>query len=480
MSSPLEVHALQDVPQEVLDAILRSDFTTFVQKAFEIVAPGEELVLGPHHRVISHHVKLVLDGYIKRLIITVPPRSLKSIICSTALPAYALGLNPTAKIICASYSIELAGKLARDCRAVMDAPFYKRIFPATRLLRAVEHDLVTTRRGGRRATSLGGSLTGLGANLIVLDDMLKAADANSATARDSLWEWFVNTLLTRINDKKNGAIIVVMQRLHVDDLVGRLIRQGGWTHINMPAIAERDERWFMGHGKIFTRKPGQLLIPEHEPLEVLDRLKREMSPATFSAQYQQDPIPADGLMIDPKSFGRYTIRPQFQSGDEIYLSIDTAMKDGSTNDFSVCTVWHVRRGNYYLIDVFRARLTFPALATAAGQWIAKYPNYRGMIIEDKGAGTSLIQFLRETTHIRAIPFKPEGDKVSRALGQTPYIAAGHVLLPSEAPWLPEFLMEVKQFPQGLHDDQVDSMVQFLSHMEVRRQNRVIYCGPLIL
>jgi hypothetical protein len=183
---------------------------------------------------MAEAVSKVLRGEIRRLIITVPPRSLKSICVSVALPAYALGLDPTARIICVSYSESLARKHANDCRAVMGSSRYRRLFPGTRISRSkdTELEVMTTARGFRLATSVGGTLTGRGGNLIIIDDPMKPQDSEST--RQSILQWFGNTLLSRLDNKATDAIIVVMQRLHVDDLVGHLIEQGGWTHLNSP------------------------------------------------------------------------------------------------------------------------------------------------------------------------------------------------------------------------------------------------------
>src|SRR5262249_7837947 len=183
--------------------------------------------------------------------------------------------NPRLRIICVSYSELLARKHANDCRALMRSDLYRRVFPATRISAAkdTEIEIMTTARGSRLATSVGGTLTGRGGDLLILDDPLKPQEAHSETARNSLKQWYSNTLLSRLDNKAEGAIIVVMQRLHPDDLVGYLLDQGGWTHLNLPAIAEEDAIVCLEAKRHHYRKIGDLLHPERESQAALDELK---------------------------------------------------------------------------------------------------------------------------------------------------------------------------------------------------------------
>jgi len=214
--------------QNLIDAISRVDFYSFVQRIFPIVSAGSPFLPNWHVEAITYALTRIMRGDIKRLIITVPPRSLKSICATVALPAFVLGQDPTRRIIGVSYSEGLARKHANDFRAVIRSPLYRRLFPVTRISAAknTELEVMTTARGFRYATSVGGTLTGRGGNLLILDDPLNALDAHSERARESLKQWYANTLLSRLDNKADDAIIVVTQRLHVDDLVGHLLEQG--------------------------------------------------------------------------------------------------------------------------------------------------------------------------------------------------------------------------------------------------------------
>jgi hypothetical protein len=233
-----------------LDALLREDFVSFLNKTFVEVSGGDQFLGNWHIDAIAWELKQIQDGNNTRLIVTMPPRYLKSIAISVAWPAWMLGHKPQLRFVCVSYSKELASKHASDCRAVMQTDWYQRIFPKTRLRKGsmAEMDFGTTQGGGRLSTSVGGTLTGRGGDIIVIDDPIKPDEAHSETTRKTVLHWFSNTLLSRLNDKKTGSIVLVMQRLHEEDLAGHLLEAGGWHHLSLPAIAETDLEIATGHG----------------------------------------------------------------------------------------------------------------------------------------------------------------------------------------------------------------------------------------
>ena len=262
----------------VAAAIIRNDLYSFVRASFPIVSGGDRFLPNWHVDALCSELTQVVTGHTRRLIITVPPRSLKFICASVCLPAFVLGQDPTRRVICVSYSDSLAHKHANDCRALMHSKLYKEVFPATRISPAknTETEVMTTARGSRLATSVGGTLTGRGGNLVIIDDPLKPQDAQSQNARDSLKQWYSNTLLSRLDNKTEGSIVVVMQRLHTDDLVGHLLEQNGWRHLNLPAIAEEETVINLPGGRSVRRLAGDLLHPERESQTALDELKAAM------------------------------------------------------------------------------------------------------------------------------------------------------------------------------------------------------------
>src|SRR5215472_13168095 len=289
--------------------VLREDFATFVARCFGDLNPQAKLAMNWHHEVIAAKLMAVRQGRIKRLIINLPPRHLKSLMASIAFPAWCLGHDPSAQILCVSYAQDLADKFARDCRSIMMSPWYQRIF-ATRLAahRQAVEEFITTRQGYRLATSTGGVLTGRGADIIVIDDPLKPEEALSEAQRKAGNEWYDHTLYSRQNDKRRGAIVIIMQRLHEDDLVGHVLAQEEWEVLRFPAIAETDEVhqietiWVPER---FTRRRGEALHPDREPPETLDRIRRTMGEYNFAGQYQQSPAvgrrPGQGRMVQALS-----------------------------------------------------------------------------------------------------------------------------------------------------------------------------------
>jgi predicted phage terminase large subunit-like protein len=459
----------------VLAALLRTDLSAFVRKSFQTVLPGTPYLPNWHIDAIVYQLMQVRAGAVSRLLINQPPRSLKSICVSVAYVAWLLGHDPARPIIVVSYSNEFAAELHRQFRMVVDADWYRGLFPAMRVARDTGSEFVTTAGGGRYATSVGGTLTGRGADLIIVDDPLKAEDAMSDVARKRVNDWYGGTLVSRLNDKERGPIIVVMQRLHEDDLAGHLLRQSGWHHLDLPAIAVDDQVIAIGHGRTRTRRVGDILHPERESREALDRIKAEIGSLMFSAQYQQRPVPPDGNLVRRSWIKWYATAPDRALGAEVVQSWDIATTTGDKRDWSVCTTWQLIKRDYYLLDVWRGRFEFPQLRR---KLIALAIHHRPnrILIEKAGPGLQLIQELRANPMAGvAIPFGiiPEGTKVVRMELQCARFEAGQVYLPREAPWLSEFLHEILAFPNGRHDDQIDSLSQFLKWAESSHQRSFV-------
>jgi predicted phage terminase large subunit-like protein len=459
-------HSLKLVPlpsAALVNAACRTDFVSFVHKSFHWLAPSATFHLSWHICAIAYQLEQVRLGKIKRLIITVPPRSLKSIMCSVAFPAFVLGHDPTKRLIVASYNADLAIKHGNDFRMIVNNPQYGVIFPAMRIstMKNTQAEVVTTRNGFRLATSVDGALTGRGGDIIIIDDPITALDALSQKAREHVVNWYSNTLLSRLDDKQNGAIVLVMQRLHEDDLVGVLLRGSDeWTVLNLPAIAEEDKRTPIGDGKFHYRRTGDLLHPEREPRAVLESLRVHLGMDNFAAQYQQQPVAPEGVMIKRSWVPHYDLLPTPRSG-HIIQSWDIASKEGAENDWSVCTTWLVYQNRYYLVDVLRGRFDYPTLKARVLSH-AKLHKPGTIMIEDAGVGTALIQDLKKAS-FSVVPVKPEHDKKVRMSIQSAKFESGRVLFPKQAPWLQDLELEIFAFPRGRHDDQVDSISQALAY-----------------
>jgi predicted phage terminase large subunit-like protein len=444
-------------------AVLHHDLPTFVRKVFVTLEPGRAFDPNWHLEAIAHQLERVRRGEIKRLIINMPPRSLKSITASVAFPAFVLGHNPTRRIICVSYSGGLATKLANDFRAVIEARWYRELFPGTRIgQKDSENEIELTARGSRLATSVCGTLTGRGGDLIIIDDPLKSDDAYSETKRNAANEWFKNTLLSRLDDKRTGAIIIVMQRVHMDDLTGFVTSQSDeWEVLNLPAIAEIDEIIPISDTKVHRRRVGEALSRVREPLSVLENMKAQLGSDAFSAQYQQMPVPPGGAMIKRHWIQRYVELPLRRERSLILQSWDTASKGGPENDFSVCTTWFISHDKrWYLIDVWRKRVDYPELKAAVRNLASEHAANR-VLVEDAGAGTSLVQELRgEVDGILAVI--ADHNKITRMSVVSAKFESGLVFLPERAPWLADLEAELFAFPGSRHDDQCDSVSQALA------------------
>jgi predicted phage terminase large subunit-like protein len=461
--------ALPRSPQLVLspsmahvNAACRKDLVSFVRKCFHVLSPSAIFYMNWHICAIAYCLELVRLGNIKRVIITVPPRSLKSIMCSVAFPAFVLGHDPTKRLIVVSYSADLAIKHGNDFRAVVNSEEYHAIFPGMRIsaMKNTQTEVVTTLNGFRLALSVDGALTGRGGDIIIIDEPIATLAATlSPKSREHVVDWYFNTLLSRLDDKQNGAIVLVMQRLHEDDLAGVLLRGSDeWTVLNLPAIAEQDEQIPIGDGQFHCRRAGDVLHPEREPRDVLESLRAQLGVETFAAQYQQQPVPPGGAMIKRAWVRRYD---QLPKSGQIIQSWDVANKQGEENDYSVCTTWLIYEKRYYLIDVLRGRFDFPTLRTKVFEQ-AKLHKASRILIEDAGFGTALIQELK-TAHFSVIAVKPEYDKKIRMAIQSAKFQNGQVFFPKEAPWLRDLEDELFAFPSGRHDDQVDSISQALGH-----------------
>lgn len=450
--------------RQMLLLALRNDLAAFIHRTFQTVCPGARYAPNWHIEAMAHALARCEAGETHRLIITLPPRSLKSISASVAFPAWVLGRDPCARLVCVSYSNELTSKHARDCRSVMLSSWYRQAFPQTVLDKSkmAELDFMTTKKGYRYGTSVGGTLTGRGGNGIIVDDPLKPQEANSKSQRHAVNEWYKSTLYSRLDNKDTGFIIVVMQRLHIDDLVGHVLDLEEWEHLDLPAIAQVAQEIPLGSGRFFRREPDDILHPAQESSAALERIKYNLGSNNFSAQYNQQPVPPGGGMIKWEWFRTYDKLPH-NYDVRIVQSWDTASKAGELNDFSVCTTWSMVGGDFYLLDVYRDRLDFPNLKAAA---IAQARRYRPhtILVEDMGSGTALVQELR-TNRLADVPnptpIKPQGDKVLRMSAQSATVESGKVYVPSDAPWLVSFKDEFLAFPQGRHDDQIDSVSQFL-------------------
>jgi predicted phage terminase large subunit-like protein len=455
-------------------AVLRSDFYSFIHRSFLELNPTTEFVHNWHIEVIAAELEACQRGYTKRLIINLPPRSLKSHCASVSFVAWLLGHNPSAQVICASYAQELADKHALDCRTLITSSWYQDLF-RTRLSpqRQAVQEFMTGEKGFRLATSVGGVLTGRGGGIIIIDDPLKPEEALSDTRRKAVNDWYDHTLYSRLNDKRNGCIVLIMQRLHEDDLVGHVLGQEKWKVVRFPAIAEEDENYVVpslwGERRI-SRRAGEPLHAEREPLPVLERLRETLGEYNFAGQYQQTPAPLGGGLVKAEWFKTYTPTDCPGKFDQIFQSWDTANKPTQLSDYSVGTTWGVKDRHLYLLNVYRKRIGYPELKRAVREQAEMF-GAKTVLIEDKASGTQLIQELLNERLYAVKRYAPRMDKVMRLHSVTGMIENGFVHVPDKSAWLSEYLHELSTFPRSKQDDQTDSTSQALDWFKEQSRNR---------
>ena len=342
--------------------------------------------------------------------------------------------------------------------------------------------LVPTANGGRIATGLKGSITGRGADFIIIDDPLQPEEALSDRRRKAVNEWMSSTVYGRLNDPNRGCIIIAMQRLHPDDLVGHLQQQTDerWDILSFPAIAEQAEtyRWKTASGTFsYHRAVGDILDPERQSLEQLEARKAEIGEYNFAAQYQQNPIPPGGGSVKREWLQYYSGENLPDGFDFVIDSWDSANKRSELNDYSVCATLGVKGRNIYLLDIWRQRVDYPSLKRGVQQQHQEHHSST-ILIEDTASGVQLLQELRESG-LPVAPYKSRLDKVMRFSAQTSIFKDGLFHLPQRTHWLDAFQHELFTFPVSRFDDQVDAISMGLEWISLEWRKRSSVSIPMI-
>ena len=455
-------------PEEIAEN--RLSLKSFTKTMFK-ARRGVDLKDNWHQDEVCNALEKVVIGEIKRLIINIPPRSGKTEIAVVNFIAWCMGNFPDSEFIHASYSKRLASANTYSSRAIIQHEAFNEIFSGVSLsVDSKAKDEFRTDRGGVvYATGADGTITGYGAGkmrdyfggAIIIDDPHKAGEANSELMRKNVIDWFCTTMESRKNSP-DTPIIVIMQRLHEEDLSGFLLSGGNgeeWEHIKIPAITE-DEKSFW---------PEQFLIDD------LIRLKKSNS-YVFSGQMMQEPSPSGGGLFKREWWKYYNSAPNYEYR---MMYADTAMKTKEQNDYSVMQCWGKYKDDIYLIDQIRGKWEAPELLATAKAFWNKHKNshtsvLRKLNIEDKSSGTGLIQQLKQDK-ITVGAIQRHNDKISRAYDSAPSIEAGRVFLDINADYLSDYLIEFDLFPLGKHDDQVDPTMDAISDMLIKQNNIVMAC-----
>lgn len=436
-----------------------------------------------HHELLAKYIDDFIAKKIRRLMIFMPPRHGKSELTSRRLPALLHGLYPNDEVLLASYNSELASAMTIDVQRIMDRPEYQQIFPTVRLTaegsksgyarNSNEHEvrpwqdpvsrLWEWHTGSLKSAGIGGSFTGRGGNWVLIDDPVKnREDADSASFREKLYDFYSSTLRTRLEG--TGSVLITMTRWHDDDLAGRLIKLAQnnkvadqWTVLDLPAIKMRDDN------PEDVRNIGQPLWETKFNEADMAATKESVGSRDWSALYQQSPVAEGGNIFKQEWFRFWKILPE--RFDTMIHSWDMATKDKATSDYYVGQVWGKKGADKYLIFQYRARADLPTVNRQLLKMCEAFPKAYTKYIEAKANGPAVVQTLRKVV-TGLVEVEPRGDKVARANAVTPQFESGNVYIPHPdiCPWVGDYMNELLAFPYGVNDDQVDATTQALDKL----------------
>ncbi len=448
--------------------LCKRSLAEFAKRAWRVLEPSAELKWGWALDAICLHLEAVTDGRITRLLMNVPPGSMKSLLTGVIWPAWEWGAKgmPEMRFVGTAHEEQLAIRDSRKCRDLIKSEWYQELWPI-QLLSDLDgkREFGNTKKGIRQARAFT-SMTGVRGDRVILDDPISADNANSEPKLEAARIAFTETLPTRINNEKS-AIVVIMQRLNEKDVSG-VIKEMGLPYVHL-YIPMRFEAKFKCHTSIGWEDPrteeGELMFPERFSEQQVQELEKVLGSYGAAGQLQQRPAPRGGGILKTEWFKYYTVVPRVE-WTNIY--VDTAQKTGEENDYSVLELWgRTTGGQGILLDLIRGKWEAPELLThARAFWIKHRDGYkpRSMRVEDKVSGTGLIQTLRREGY-PVIAIQRSKDKISRGHDAAPFIESGNILLPMDAPWLSDFLAEGQTFPNGAHDDQLDPMFDAIEDIQ---------------
>lgn len=432
---------------------------------YKLMYPKYDIV--KHIALMCCYLEKLEKGVIDRLIILAPPRHSKTVTVAEIFASWAMGRNPDGNIIYATYSHDRASDTGRKVKNLMLDPDFASVFPDCKVSSDSKsaNKLSTQQHGSYFAVGVGGAITGRGADIAILDDLIKGPEDLTETYLEKLREWYNSVLFTRFSP--NAKVVLIMTKWSYDDIASYLIEEKkseNWTILRLPAMCDEVDR--ETERDILGRELGEALWPERFSITHLERIQANLTSSEYSALYQQNPLPKSGQIINIDLFNKFDLDMD-EEFYKIVLSYDTGSKKKATSDPSALTMWGMNeKGNVLkLINVMNKKMEYPELFMAViNQY--KYASERSKcvptaLIEDKSSGIALIQDLKSKTKIPIIAIEPRGSKIERAKEVQPVIEAGHVWVPKKATWLYETEIQLSRFPLYSHDDIVDSVSQFL-------------------
>jgi predicted phage terminase large subunit-like protein len=399
---------------------------------------------------------------VKRLIINMPPRHLKSIVTSVIFPAWLLMRDPKTKIALICHSDMLANDLALKCKRLIEADFYRDSAPGMQIRpdRDRRMDFETTEGGGLYAASIGSGITGRGFDHIIIDDPIAAHDALSAAERERVQEAFDGMISSRLDDPVRGTITAVQQRLHEADLSGYLLSRGGWELLSLPLVAEEEKTHKFGNYE-WRRPVGNILLPDRFPEAEIEKIRANNGEAIFATQWQQNPTSTRGELIKLEYLKSIDARPS--GATRIFIAVDTAVKQTETSDYTVFLVIATDGTRHYVVDVVRARFDCVQMCDAAVRLLERH-RVEKLLIEDSASGPGLQAMLAakgSRSELRPVGGRNKQERLEKHLH---VFVEGGIYVLNNQPWTVDFRNELVQFPIARHDDQVDALTLYLEFM----------------
>jgi len=462
---------MKNIPrlEEINRELARRSFAEFVKQAWPIIEPNTELKWNWHIDAICSHLQAVHAGTIKDLIINIPFRLSKSILCSVMYPTWVWLTDPGHKFVCTSHTHKTVLENSIKMRRIVTSDWFKAFFPGNSfsLTKDTENYFINEFGGHRQSYSVETSVTGITANTLIIDDPMTSGTASSRLERDRVERVLENDFMTRLTPPGQGRRIIVMQRLHQEDTSGKYLRSDKWDRLIIPAIWDGDQRSKTALNFQDHRELGQSIFPDYMSDEYLEAIKVENGSTFFASQLQQRPVALEGSIIKHEWIKTFhnNLTPNIL---RYTISIDTAIKVGQNNDYSVVQLWGEAEDGYYLLDMYRKKLEYPALKTAVLSFCDKYQQASEIIIEDKASGQQLVQDFKQTTRLPVIPVIPTKDKAQRLHLVSGLFESGKVFVPDNVPWKIDFIDELCSFPYAVHDDIVDATTQYLSRAKFTR------------
>jgi predicted phage terminase large subunit-like protein len=441
--------------------LIRTDFKSFVRKAFSFIHDGRKLGNQPYVDYLCFELEKVIRGETPRLLINLPPRHLKTFLGSICLAAWTLGQEASARIIVVTYNDRLAEHISRDIRKILRAPWFKQVF-STRLAddHARADDFQTTKGGGVYAVSSKGALAGHGGDLIIFDDPLDLKDWNNLSEIERINECFDGMIMSRFDNPVEGRAVIIAHRLNDRDLSAHIVAQGGWRSVVLPFIATPATNYDLGY-TTWYREKGTILRPDAFSQKEIKRLQTKELTPPYHLYYQQGRGAGARIKIKPEHFPAF--QPAMLLPAHVVLSIDTAQKEGRDASYNVIQAWTMQGENHYLIAQWRQQCGYLELLANYKSFVRKR-RPSAVLIEDTANGSALLAEAKRMSWVKVIAITPDGrSKAKRLLDHMYTIRRKRVHLPDGADWRSAFIAELVSFP-GEFDDQVDAMTQYLTFM----------------